>query len=526
MPSRNSLPVEIRAKAAVAYRQRVRNLDELAQQMGGMDARSLHQQKYWNDPAGWALNCIKWLGDEELADYQAEILQAITDKKRVSARAPHGAGKSSLAALAILWFADTRDGKDWKVATTASAWRQLKQYLWPEVHKWVRRIRWDVVMRKPYQEGKDLLDMAIKGTTGEAFAVASDNSDLIEGAHADEIFFVYDESKAIPMETWDAVEGAFSTGNAYALSISTPGEPQGRFYEIQSRKAGYLDWWVRPVTLQECISAGRINKDWADARRRQWGEKSAVYQNRVEGNFAASDEDGIIPLVWVERAIERWHIREEAREWSKLTRVAADIGRGGDPTVLARLHDMAVKEFEVTNDRTVMPVTGRIKGILEANMNATAVIDVIGIGAGVVDRLREMKSVSGRIQAFNAAGKCDSKDKTGEFGFVNQRAWAWWTVRELLQDDLIDLPDNEDMIGELTAPKYEMKSGGRIQVEEKEELRKRLGRSTNYADTVIQAYWKKTGGPSLDSISAYGSGKPLVDEDIPDDIRAYAGVEE
>lgn len=522
---RIAIPPEVRARAAVAKRKRLESLEELEKLAGVVSPRTAHQQKYWDDPVGWVQDCLEWRKGEGAADYQIDAMGALPLQRRVSTRAPHGAGKSSMAAWIVLWFADTRDGTDWKVATTASAWRQLTKYLWPEIHKWVRRIKWDVVGRKPYQQGKDLLDLSLKLTTGEAFAVASDNSDLIEGAHADNLLYLFDESKSIPSETWDSAEGAFSTGNCYFFSISTPGEPNGRFFDIQTRKPGYLDWWVRHVTLDECIQAGRVSRDWAEARRNQWGADSAVFINRVEGNFAASDEDGIIPLAYVERAIERWRVINDSGKWGRLSKVAVDIGRGGDPTVLARLHDMAIKEFEESNEKTVMPVTGRIRGILDENKYANAVIDVIGIGAGVVDRLREFKSMNSRIQAFNAAGATHAKDKTRELGFVNNRAWAWWTVRELLQDDLIALPDNDQMIGELTAPKYQLMSGGRIQVESKEDIKKRIGRSTNFADTVIQAFWKKDGGPSLESIANYGSGDITVtdeEDEMDEDIKAYA----
>lgn len=519
MPPRSTpIPAEVRAKAAIAKRKRLKSFE------GMEDYRTLHQQRYWDDPAGWVRDCLEWKKGEGAAEYQNEIMNALPKEKRVSARGPHGIGKSSMAAWIVLWYADTRDGKDWKVATTASAWRQLTKYLWPEVHKWVRRIKWDVLGRRPYQQGKDLLDLSLKLTSGEAFAVASDNSDLIEGAHADHLLYLFDESKSIPSDTWDSAEGAFSTGNCFFFSISTPGEPSGRFFDIQSRKAGYKDWWVRHVTKDEAIAAKRISKDWADARCKQWGENSAVYQNRVEGNFASSEEDGVIPLTWVERAIERWHIIDDEKAWGKLTKLAVDVGRGGDPTVIARAHSMFIKEFEETNDRSIMPVVGRLKGIADAHKSLSAiVIDVIGLGAGVVDRLREMKSVAGKVVAFNAAGATHAKDKTRELAFVNNRAWAWWSVRELLQDDIIALPPNDEMIGELTAPKYQMMSGGRIQIEAKEDVIKRLGRSTNYADTVIQIFWKSDGGPSLGDIERYANSDITVseEEDIDADIVAY-----
>ncbi len=453
------------------------------------------QARYWSDPVGFARYCIAWPDGQELADYQVDALGALPVHKRVSVRGPHGLGKTAFSGIAILWFSLTRDGKDWKIPTTASAWRQLEKYLWPEVHKWARRIKWELVGRKPFIHDQELLKLSIKLKTGEAFAVASDNHELAEGAHADHLLYVFDEAKAIPDAMWDAAEGAFSTGECMALAISTPGEPQGRFYEIHKRASGYSDWWVKKVTMDDAIRAGRMDAAWAALRLKQWGENSAVYQNRVAGEFAANDEDGIIALAWVEKSNERWQARQDANDWGPLTRLGCDIGRGGDPSVLARRHGMAIKSFDEMNERDVMSVTGLIHGILIGNPKVEAVIDVIGIGAGVVDRLREFKEFLGRILGFNSSESTTRRDESNEIGFVNERAATWWEMREMLQNDLIDLPPNNDLIGELTAPHYKQMSGGKIQVEAKEDIKKRLGRSTNYADAAIMAFWKKkTGG--------------------------------
>ena len=209
-------------------------------------------------------------------------------------RSPHGAGKTSTAALTVLWFAVTRDaaGIDWKAVTTAGAWRQLLKYLWPEIHLWARRIRWDVVGRAPFSQAESL-DLSLKLDHGEAFAAASDNPALIEGAHAKSVLLILDEAKAISPAVFDAVEGAMSgTGEVFALATSTPAEPSGRFYDIHARKPGLEDWQSRHVTLEAAMAAGRISKGWAAQRLAQWGADSALYANRVLGEFASSDERG------------------------------------------------------------------------------------------------------------------------------------------------------------------------------------------------------------------------------------------
>jgi hypothetical protein len=115
-------------------------------------------------------------------------------------------------------------------------------------------------------------------------------------------------------------------------------------------------------------------------------------------------------------------------------------------------------------------------------------VDVIGIGAGVVGRLRELGH---DVFAFNAAEKSEQIDMSGELGFVNMRSAAWWTMRELLDPANgfdIALPPNDRLTGDLTAPHWRVVSGGRIQVESKADIRKRLGRSTDHGDAVVMAF--------------------------------------
>jgi hypothetical protein len=466
------------------------------------------------DPAGFARDCILWTPGEGLAGYQAEALTAIPQHERVAVRSLHGAGKTTDAAIALLWFASRNEvlGRDWKAPTTAGSWQQLKDYLWPEVHKWAGRLRWDVIGLPPFVDGRDLLDWNLKLPHGHAFAMSPTDAALIEGAHADAILVLFDEAKAIPDGTWDAIEGAFSAAGlagreAFAFAISTPGEPVGRFYQIHARQAGYEDWWTRHVRLAEAVAAGRVSQQWADARARQWGPGSAVYRNRVEGEFAASDEDGVIPLAWVELANQRW--REWAgngRRWAgPPLQVGVDVARGGeDVTVMATRTGPVIVELARHRREDTMQTTGRVVGIVDALASVgrfIPVVDVIGIGAGVVDRLREQ---SRPVVAFNAAAGTKLRDKTGAFGFVNCRSAAWWNLREMLEPAAgldVALPPDDLLTGDLCAPRWRVMSGGRIQVESKEDVRRRLGRSTDTGDAVVQACWQGGGEASFSGMS-------------------------
>jgi hypothetical protein len=473
--------------------------------------------RYYNDPLGFLADCIDWRDGDGPTSYQRDVIAGIPQDKRVSVRGPHGLGKSSISAWTILWFALTRNaaGVDWKVATTAGSWHQISRFLWPEIHKWAQRIRWDKVragrglteheelnlrLRGHPFSPSELMNLNLRLSHGAAFASASANSALIEGAHADSLLFVFDEAKAIPAATFDACEGALNgTGEAFALALSTPGAPSGRFYDIQSRKPGYEDWRAVHVTLEQAIAAGQIDAAWAAQRAKQWGTESSIYVNRVLGEFHAGDEDSVIPLAWAEAAVERWH------EWDLAGRpgtdmdyprtVGVDAARfGTDKTVLAPRRGPVTVELRRSVKEDTMQTTGRVKGIVDSdNGRSTPVVDVIGIGAGVVDRLREMGHT---VIAFNASAGTDRRDTaTSEMGFNNCRSAAWWGMRELLDPSAgsdVCLPDDELLLGDLSAPQWKILSGGKIAVESKDEIRKRLGRSTDDGDAVVQAYWPRS----------------------------------
>lgn len=455
----------------------------------------IFQRQYRNDRVAFVHDCFNWRVGEGPTPYQDDILGAAETHKRRTVRGPHGLGKTALASWEILHFALTRDGEDWKIPTTASAWRQLTKFLWPEIHKWARRLKWDLIGRQMFDKRSELLALSLKLSTGEAFALTSDDETMIEGAHADHLLYVFDEAKAIKGETFDAAEGALSGGDAteaFALAISTPGEAAGRFYDIHSRKPGYEDWWVRHVTLEECIAAGRVSGEWAEQRKKQWGEKSAVYQNRVMGEFCSSDADGVIPLAWIELANERWAEWNDHKEWATFTGVGVDVSRSqnGDKTCLALRHEKVITELRRTTEVDVMSVVGQVAGILRKR-GGRAVVDVIGVGAGVYDRLIEQKF---QALPFNASEGTTAKDSSGELEFLNNRAAAWWHLRELLDPangEDVALPPDDELIGDLTAPHWKVTSSGKIQIESKDDIRKRLGRSTDTADAVVMIYFDR-----------------------------------
>ena len=452
------------------------DLEELARKNRNTQiATSGEWLKYKDDPVEFVERFFRFPEGEEIAPYQSEALKKLIDERRVSLRGPHGLGKTALAAWTILWFACTRPD-DTKIPTTASAWRQLEKFLWPEIHKWYRYGKWEEWQAmggiKP-----DMFLLKLKvGVACEAFALASDNEALIEGAHGTNLLYVFDESKAVPDKTWDAAEGAFATGDVYWLAISTPGDMSGRFYDIHHRAPGLEDWWPRHVTLEEAIEAGRISREWAEARARQWGEDSPVYQARVLGEFPEQAEDALISLKWLEEARLRELDPGEERAIAGL-----DVAyTGSDDSSLFIRQGPVVLSGEWWHGHELMATTGRAKKTgLHVN------VDSIGVGAGVYSRLRELKHPASPVNV--AEGAHDKEN------FLNRRAELYWGLRERFRDgdiDLSRLPQRvyDRLSGELTAIKFVYTSRGQIKIEPKDAMKKRLGHSPDLADGLMLSF--------------------------------------
>jgi len=493
-------------------------------------------EQYWYDP--WKFIRDFFFGYRNFP-YQKEIINNLLVKKKICVRAPHSAGKTGMVAPLAIWFAITREdmckarGGDWKVVTTASVERQLTKYLWPEIRKWTRKssFAWDQLKREPFDRRTELLYTQLKLEYGEAFAVSSDDPANIEGAHADHLLYIIDEAKTVASPTFDAIEGALmGNSEVYCMCISTPGEPNGRFYEIQSRQQGYEDWWCRAISLEECIATGQITREKAEQRARQWGEKSAIYINRVLGNFALDALDGLIPLSWAELAMSR-----ESRQVVEGERnfyftpptekhqvgyiglancVACDVGGSGDKSVVATRVGNKCLPLDVFHVDDTMQVSGEVVGAIQRNGQKEctyAVVDVIGIGAGVAHRLRELGY---DVEAFNASTAVDFTDHSGELVFLNRRSAAWWGMRELLDPNLeeirrlngvseVILPFDEELLGDLCTPRYKRTSAGKIQVEDKAAIRKRLGRSPDRGDAVVMAFSDRVFAEPEDKIIEY-----------------------
>ena len=224
------------------------------------------------------------------------------------------------------------------------------------------------------------------------------------------------------------------------------------------------------------------------------------------GDFQAGfmdDEWQVIPTKWVTDAIKRLQTRPQPSV-EKLTTLGVDVARGGnDQTIIVKNFGYWIDEL-VKEPGQMTPDGHIVADMVHAEHSDSAAIhiDSVGIGASPYDILVGMGLP---VVGINAAAASDVRDKSDQFGFANKRAEMWWRLREMLEPDSgfeVVLPNDRELIADLCAPRYKKTPRGDIQIESKDEIKKRLGRSTDCGDALVMALYEEPVSPPPVSVSS------------------------
>lgn len=194
--------------------------------------------------------------------------------------------------------------------------------------------------------------------------------------------------------------------------------------------------------------------------------------------------------------MERFHERIGKSDLV-VDQIGLDVARrGGDSTVIAKRSDMIILPLEKYGKIDTMQASGLVIPHLNRNPTLPVVVDVVGLGAGTYDRLAELYPDNENLFPFHAQAKTEFRDATEQWEFADSYSAAWWNVREMLDlsnprklDELLALPTDKFLPAELSAPTWKVNSSGKIQIEQKEKVKERLGRSPDSADAVVMACW-------------------------------------
>jgi hypothetical protein len=219
---------------------------------------------------------------------------------------------------------------------------------------------------------------------------------------------------------------------------------------------------------------------------------------RGDWNIGSRDHDWqVIPTAWVEAAQARW---TEKRPDVPMSQLGIDVARGGkDSTVLVpRYAHWFAEPLKYPGTATpdgfaIVQYVATMSNQGEGNVGhalpsgVPIAIDIIGVGSSPADILA---ANSFNVVPMNGAEGSDATDVTGKLRFANKRAEWWWKLREALDpnsSEQLALPPGGEVLADLTAPRWSMKARG-IQLEDKDDIRERLGRSPDVGDTIVYAY--------------------------------------
>jgi len=421
-------------------------------------------------------------GPIDLEDWQEEALNAVRDHDRVAIRSGHGVGKSAFLAWVILWWHVTHFPA--KTPCTAPTAHQLSDVLWGEIAKWHRMMK--EPLRSWIEVKSDRLEFV--DAPGESFAVArtarKEQPEAFQGFHSENLLFIVDEASGVEDIIFEVGQGAMSTVGAKTMMTGNPTRTSGFFYDAFHKMRDR--WHTLKVS---CSDSTQVSTDYPDEIAAQFGIDSNVYRVRVLGEFPNEDENSIIALHLCEAA----KVREVDPSDAFRPVWGVDVARfGGDRTALAkRRGNTQLEPVKSWHGKDTMQTAGLIIAEYEATPEedrpSEILVDVIGIGAGVVDRLHEQ---SIPVRGINVA----ESPAVGE-RFLRLRDELWFKVRESLEARDCKLADDDALIAELTGVRYDITSAGKIKVESKDEMKKRGLRSCDLADA-----WCLTFGGGTDRV--------------------------
>lgn len=381
---------------------------------------------------------------------------------RISIASGHGVGKTTLLAWLVIHHSLTLYPQ--KTAVTAPSSNQLWDALWPEIKAWLNRLPPHLL---------ELIDqkaerLELKNDPANSFvsakAARADQPEALQGVHSAHVLLVLDEASGIPDAVIDAASGSMSGKRVIMIATGNPLRGQGFFYDTHHKLAG--KWLTSTVSVFESQYA---SPEFALMMRDRYGEDSNQYRVRVLGLFPTTDDDVVIPFEWVEAAIGRdiSPMGTEAVIWG------LDVAfKGSNRTALAKRRGKVLLEPpKAWGGLDDAQVAGRVKQewdvTREKDRPRDINVDVIGYGAAVVTRLRELGLPARGINVSESPSLKSSQ-------YRNLKAELWFLGREWFhaRDCSLPLRDKEqrieDLVEELTTPTFKPQPvSGKILIEPK-----------------------------------------------------------
>ena len=436
--------------------------------------------KYADDPVGFMLHELH--ADPAMFwSRQREIAELVRDRRNVVVRSMNGAGKDWLAARVALWWVYTRRGL---VIITGPTERQVKFIVMGQVRR-----AFELAADLP----GDLYELALRIQAPEEMGIVaftSTDASKLTGFHAPRLMVIVTEAQGVEDLVWEGVFSNVTGEESKIVAVGNPLQPTGKFFEI-SRSARWAAVKIAAtehpnVLEQREVVPGAVTQAFIDQMAAEYGIGSGVYQSRVMGEFPEDADEALCQRSWIRAANERWLALPRGLNGGRVD-IAVDPARfGPDSSALAVRYGDVVEEIVTWNKLSTVETAARV--LVELDRLGLAkdhgvTVDEPGLGGGVIDVLEEMGA---RVWAYNGGKppigyKADQK-------FRNWRAESFWSIRRRLERGKVALPPDEKLADELCSMRWSIGLDGRVEIEPKEALRARLGRSPDRADAVAMTF--------------------------------------
>jgi hypothetical protein len=424
--------------------------------------------RYGQDPVRFVKEMLGLTPDP----WQASVMMDVAKgERKVSIRSGHGVGKSAVLSWLAIWFLLCR--YKCKVVMTAPSSPQLFDALFAETRAWVGNL--PDFLKTLLVVTSDRI--ALKASPDEVFLSArtsrADTPEAMQGVHSDFVLLLADEASGIPEEVFNAASGSMSGHNCTTILTGNPTRTSGFFFETHNRLKD--QWKTYHVSSFE---SPRVSKDFIEEVKIKSGEDSNEYRIRVLGDFPTTDDNTIISRELAEAAT----YRDVSVNPNAPTVWGLDVARfGSDRSALTIRQANVVSDIQVWRNLDLMQLCGAVVAQYEGSSTKPSeiLVDSIGLGAGVVDRLRELglPVLGVNVSESPAVGS-----------YRNLRAELWYRCKDWLAKRDCKLPKNDDLISELCSVRYTFSSNGKAQVESKDEMRKRGLRSPDLADSLMLTF--------------------------------------
>ncbi len=462
--------------------------------------------RYCRDPLGFAKYAWPWGEVGELSestgprDWQEVVLNDIgyhlqsAERFRplmVAVASGHGIGKSALISIIDHWARSTCE--DCRVVVTANTEAQLRTKTWPEMSKWTRL----AINSHWFEVGATTIAVRDKAHERvwrtDAIAWSDNNTEAFAGLHnkGKRIVVIYDEASAISDRIWEVTEGALTDSDTEIIWIAfgNPTKNTGRFRECFGR---FKHRWVTRQIDSRGIEG--TNREQMEKWVQDYGEDSDFVRVRVRGEFPRAGSSQFISGDVVADARNR-----DVGDQSKAFKVMSwDIARFGDDQTIGGVRQgLALRVTDKIRGQDTVQVSNRIIQRIIEEIPRSCVIDGDGIGGGVADyvktylaeRWRYAKNNRGewvlpewfRLEEFHSGASPGDA-----FMYFNRRAEVWGKMRDWLVTGQI--PDDPELASDLTSPEYFFSSKNQIQLERKEDMKKRGIASPDCGDMLAMSF--------------------------------------